>query len=73
MENKIILRRKVRGKAMRYKNIFATVLVLSVLTFNSAIAGSNFKYTEPEPVVPQVPVNTQQVMTYNNNHYYLNY
>ena len=67
MENKILLG-EIRRNAMRYKNIFATVLVLSVLTLNSAIAGSNFKYTEPEPVVPQIPVNNNsQVMTYNNN------
>ena len=63
MENRIIL----RGNAMRYKKFLSTVLILSVLTINSAIAGSNFKYTEPEPVVPQVPVyNNSQVMTYNN-------
>ena len=53
---------------MKYKRLYATLILLSVLSLNSAIAGSNFQYTEQKPNPPQIPQGyNNQVMTYNNN------
>ena len=53
---------------MNYKRLYAFVLLFSVLSLNSAMAKSNFQYTEQQPTPPQIPQNyNNQVMTYNNN------
>ena len=53
---------------MKYKSLYTTILLISVLSLNSALAGSNFQYTEQKTVMPQIPQNqNNQIMTYNNN------
>ena len=51
------------------KRFYATALLISLLSANCVIAGQNFNYTEPQPVVPQYQPNysNQQTMTYNSN------
>lgn len=52
---------------MYYKKLSIVLLIFSMVSMNTAIAGSNFSYTTPQPQYqPQNNYNYQQPLTYNN-------
>lgn len=48
-------------------NKIYSIILLSIFTINTAAAGTNFQYSEPQPITPQYQSNYNQQMTYNNN------
>lgn len=52
---------------MNYKKLYSTLLLMSLLSVNTAFAGSNFNYSTQEPqYTPQNNYNYQQPITYTN-------
>ncbi len=51
---------------MNYNKLLATGLLLSVISMNSVLAGTNFNYTSTQVQAPQNNYNYQQPVTYNN-------
>jgi len=54
---------------MNYKKLYSTLLLISLLSLNSAFAKSNFTYSQAEIQYPVQQTNTgnQHLMTYNSN------